>query len=384
MSQFRSLITVSPLGFMYGSAGGFLSPENLVGRSNNKFPPDSAALAGLLLNANREQRFLDPEGLKKKLFVAGPFWAKQDNPKQFYVPISRHRLIAKEEEDEWRLAPKPKSTLGDEQAAQSNPGQWHLNQQRWTRSQKELEPAYSWQTIGSWDEPTDELREQSAVAEVPWRSAPFLHPKIKPDERHVVDEDGLFLENAVQLPEDTCLVYLTNVEAAELQPFAGWYRLGGEGHFVEIENHSLSDQHKINQLLRQKIHYAFALITPGVWGSNKLSHRYPQHNSFPSRDLKLLTDKAVPYRYRIGQAQQEKSDENDHYNPNTTGRLSRGRYAVPVGSVYVFREPLNMTWWDFPEEWFPKEGFPLKHLGCGLCLPVNIQGTPKQVEDVDL
>ncbi len=382
MSQFRSLITVSPLGLMYGSAGGFLSPENLVGRSNTKFPPDSAALAGLLLNANREQTFLDPEVLKKKLVVAGPFWAKQDNPKRFYVPISRHRLVAKEEDDEWRLEPKPKSALMDEQAAQTSNGQWHLNQQRWHRQKKELEPAYSWQIIDSWDEPTDELREQGAVAEVPWRSAPFLHPKIKPDERHVVDQDGLFLENAVQLPDDMCLVYLTNLDQSELQPFAGWYRLGGEGHLVEIENHTLSEQHKINRLLRQKIHHAFALITPGVWGSNKLSHRYPQHSSFPNRDLKLLTDKAVPYRYRIGQAQKEKQAEDDRYNSNATGRLSRGRYAVPVGSVYVFREPLNMTWWDFPGEWFPKEGFPLKHLGCGLCLPVDIQGIPKQTEGV--
>ena len=39
MSQFQYLIKISPLGFMYGSAGGFLSPENLVGRAGAKFPP---------------------------------------------------------------------------------------------------------------------------------------------------------------------------------------------------------------------------------------------------------------------------------------------------------------------------------------------------------
>lgn len=377
MSQFRSLITVSPLGLMYGSSGGFLSPENLVGRSNTKFPPDSATLAGLLLNANREQKWIDPEQLKKELIVAGPFWAKQDKPKAFYVPISRHRLVAKEDDDEWILKPKPKETSVKVQSAENANSQWQLNQQRWHRQKQDLEPAYSWQIIDSWDKSTDELREQKVIAEVPWRSASFLHPKMKPNERHVVDEDGLFLENAVQLPDDICLIYLTNIDQTNLQPFSGWYRLGGEGHLVEIENHALSEKHIINRLLRQKIHHAFALITPGVWGSNNLSYRYPQQSSFPNQDLKLLTDKAVPYRYRIGQAHKEKAVGNDRYNSNATGRLSRGRYAVPVGSVYVFREPLNMSWWDFPEDWFPKEGFPLKHLGCGLCLPVDIQGTPK-------
>ncbi len=362
---------------MYGSAGGFLSPENLVGRSNTKFPPDAATVAGLLLNANREQRFIDPDLLKQKLVVAGPFWSRdRDHPQRFYVPIPRHRLIGKEDHDEWQLVKKPKPSPAQEPAN----GQWLLNQHQWHRPKKELEAAYSWQTIDAWDVPLDEFKEREAVAEVPWRSAPFLHPKIKPDERHVVDKDGLFLENAVQLPEDVCLVYLTNIDQGELTPFAGWYRLGGEGHLVEIENHALSSQHKINRLLQQKIDHAFALITPGVWGSNKLSYRYPQHSSFPNRDLKLLTDKAVPYRYRIGQAKAERV--GDRYNASATGRLSRGRYAVPAGSVYVFREPLNMTWWDFPDEWFPKEGFPLKHLGCGLCLPVNIQGTPKQAEGV--
>jgi CRISPR-associated protein Cmr3 len=102
MSQFRSLIAASPLGLMYGSAGGFLSPQNLVGRSNRKFPPDAATVAGLVLNANREQQFMDPQHLKQTLVVAGPFWARRDKPTQFYVPISRHRVIANDDDDEWR------------------------------------------------------------------------------------------------------------------------------------------------------------------------------------------------------------------------------------------------------------------------------------------
>jgi CRISPR-associated protein Cmr3 len=379
MSQFQSLITVSPLGLMYGSAGGFLSPENLVGRSNTKFPPDAATVAGLLLNANREQQFADPEQLKQKLIVAGPFWANRDYPRKFYVPIPRHRVIAEKEEDEWALAKKTKSDQSREQPANATDEKWQLNQYQWQRQKTELKPIFSWQLIDAWDTPTDQLREREAVAEAPWEYSPFLHPKIKPDERHVVDRDGLFLENAVQLPEEICLVYLTNLEHSEIEPFTGWYRLGGEGHLVEIENQPLSEQHKINRLLRHKINHAFALITPGVWGSNHLSYRYPQHSSFPSRDLKLLTDKAIPYRYRIGQSSKEEMTSN-RYNPSNTGRLSRGRYAVPAGSVYVFREPLNLTWWDFPDEWFPKEGFPLKHLGCGLCLPIDLQGVPECTE----
>ncbi len=54
--------------------------------------------------------------------------------------------------------------------------------------------------------------------------------------------------------------------------------------------------------------------------------------------------------------------------------MGRGRYAVPPGTVYLLREPLDKTWWEFPENWFPKEGFSLKQVGCGLCLPIEIQG----------
>lgn len=376
MSKFLSLITISPLGLLYGSAGGFLSPENLVGRSNTKFPPDSATVSGLLLNANREQQFVNPQQLKRDLVIAGPFWANRDTPSRFYVPIPWHRIIGKDDSDEWELVKKsgvsPESEIPD--------GQWLLNQYQWKRHKKAVEPAYTWQLIDAWDLPTDEFKQRDAVTEVPWKYTPFLHPKIKPDERHVVDQDGLFLENAVQLREDTCLVYLTNLAPSDLESFTGWYRLGGEGHLVEFEGRELPAKHKINRLLDKKIDHAFALITSGVWGSNKLSYRYPQWSSFPNRDLKLLTDKPVPYRYRVGQSQQERIESDNQYNPRSMGRLSRGRYAVPAGSVYVFREPLGMSWWNFPEEWFPKEGFPLKHLGCGLCLPINLKGVPECTE----
>jgi CRISPR-associated protein Cmr3 len=370
MSKFQYLITVSPLGLMYGSAGAFLSPENLVGRAGAKFPPDTAAIAGLLFNANREQKFAEHQELKNQLVVAGPFWAKKDTPKQFYVPIPWHQAIAEKEDDEWFFA-KKKPT--DTETVSSNENKWCLGQHQWERKNQDLKPMYSWQSIDAWNLRASELREREAQAKAPWEFLSFLHPKIKTQERHVVEKDGLFLENAVQLHEDCCLVYLCNYKLPD-----GWYRFGGEGHLVEIESHHLSEKHKINRLLDQKIQHAFALIAPGVWGSNKLSYRYPIHPDFPRQGLKMLTDKAVPYRYRLGDSKKEEEAEGENcYNPGKTGRLSRGRYAVPAGSVYVFKQPLNRTWWDFPDEWFPKEGFPLKHLGCGLCLPIDIQGLPK-------
>jgi len=366
MSKFQYLITVKPLGFMYGSAGAFLSPENLVGRSGAKFPPDAATIAGLFFNANREHKFVNHKELRDNLVVAGSFWAKQDKPENFYVPIPWNKVIAEEDDDEWFFSKKESDT---QETIESDERKWCLGQHRWQLNNKDLKPEYSWQSIKSWNLPAEELRERKVVEKTPWEFASFLHPRIKAEERHVVEKDGLFLENAVQFHEEYCLVYLSNYELPD-----GWYRFGGEGHLVEVESHPLSEKHKINRLLSEKIQHAFALITPGVWGSNKCSYRYPRHGSFPRQGLKMLTDRPVPYRYRLGHSKKEEFEES--YDPSKTGRLSRGRYAVPAGSVYVFKHPLNQTWWDFPDEWFPKEGFPLKHLGCGLCLPIDIQGLP--------
>jgi CRISPR-associated protein Cmr3 len=326
--MFQFLITISPLGFLYASAGAFLSPENLVGRSGAKFPPDASTLAGLFFSANKSLAFAKQEELRHDLFVAGPFWAQRDDPEAFNVPIPRHRIVGEHDEDEW-----------------------HIEDYQWTRDKTELKADYFWQSIDAWKRPLRALRRNGEAVKPPWHYVSFLHPKIKPDERHVVDQDGLFLENAVQMDEDTCLVYLATYSLPD-----GWYRLGGEGHMVEVESLPIEPGSNLYELLHQPISRSCALITPGVWGSNNLSYRYPKATDFPKQGLKLLTDKAIPYRYRAA------------------GRMGRGRYAVPAGSVYVFKKPLDKTWWEFPEEWFPKEGFPLKHLGCGLCLPVDIQG----------
>jgi len=327
MREFKYLVIVSPLGLLYGSAGAFLSPENLVGRSGAKFPPDASTLAGLFFSENKQ----NDETLSKELFVAGPFWAEQGYEENFYVPLPRHRIIESGRDDEWKLNAK----------------------REWEREQ-DIESEYRWQTIDSWQRPkTSDIWKNKEVRLAPWKYVSFLHPQLKSDERHVLSEDGLFLENAVQLDDDFCLVYLSTFPLQD-----GWYRFGGEGHFVEITCKPIEPDSSIHELLRpdNKIKYACALITPGVWGSNHLSHRYPKHPDFPKEGIKMLTDKAIPYRYR------------------SSRRLGRGRYAVPPGTVYVFKKPLDKTWWEFPEVWFPKEGFSLKHLGCGLCLPIQIDG----------
>lgn len=336
--MFQHLITISPLGLMYGSAGAFLSPENLVGRSGAKFPPDAATVAGLFFSANHASKGVISahDDLKQTLHVAGAFWAKRDQPEVFYVPIPRHRIIAEDNEDEWRL---------------ESDRHWQRDPQK-----QDLEAYYTWQSIDAWNRETRKIRTNQEAAQVPWKSVSFLHPHMKSEERHVLDEDGLFLENAVQMDEDYCLVYLSTNALPN-----GWYRFGGEGHMVEVGSQPLPPSSTINQLLDQPIDLACAFITPGVWGSNNLSYRCPKHPEFPRDGIQMLTDKAVPYRYRLGNRKTER------------GRLSRGRYAVPVGTVYVFKQPLNKRWWDFPDDWFPDKGL-LKKMGTGLCLPIKLQG----------
>lgn len=358
-AMFKYLITIQPLGLMYGSAGAFLSPENLVGRSGSKFPPDAATLSGLIFSANREQKFAPHKDLTENLCTAGPFWAFVDAEDDFYVPLPRHKVIGKDDYDEW--------TVKDYK--------WCLESRREDPDQEEEkkkeDSEYRWLRIDYWDDSAetiygDRAEERPSVAENPWKMAPFLHPQLKKDERHVLAEKGLFLENAVQLEEDICLVYLSTYPLED-----GWYQFGGEGHMVEVKSMPLAD-HVLTRL-QAKIGKVFALITPGVWGSNQLSYRYPKQSGFATDNNKiaLLTDKAVPYRYRTGYG--DKSEKQQNFRDRAPGRLSRGHYAVPSGSVYVLREPLNKTWWDFPKDWFPEKGL-LQKFGCGLCLPVHIEG----------
>ncbi|MEB3181662.1 MAG: type III-B CRISPR module-associated Cmr3 family protein [Nostocaceae cyanobacterium] len=327
--MFKYLISINPLGFMYGSAGAFLSPENLVGKSGAKFPPEAATLSGLYFSINKIQEQFTQAELRDNLYVAGPFWAECDNKQDFYVPIPWHKIIAKHAVDEWKF--------------QDN---------KWCReTEDKLEPDYRWQKISTWGQPVKAFKNnKNTISDNPWKYVSFLHPKIKKTERCVEDADGLFLENSVQISENICLVYLATYPLER-----GWYRFGGENHIVEINCEEIKRQ-RVLQLLQQPIQRSFALITPGVWGSTRFSYRYPQTENFPQQNVQILTDKPVPYRYRA------------------KGQLGRGRYAVPAGSVYVLEAPINQPWWEWDEAWFPIEGFNLKRVGSGLCLPVDIKG----------
>lgn len=325
--MFKYLIKIKPLGFLYGSAGGFLSPENLVGRSRAKFPPDSATLSGLFFSENKSNDIDRHQELRENLHIAGAFWAQENSPQFFYVPIPWSKIIDENNSDEWEI-----------------------KEDKWIRKNSDLTPEYSWLKINQWSQSAKLIKENKTVAKSPWKFVPMLHPKMKKDERHTVTEDGLFLENAVQMDDDVCLIYLSTHELPD-----GWYRFGGENHLVEINTIPINDNNPILKLLQQPINKAFALITSAVWGSNRLSHRYPQGDSFPKVD-KLLTDRAIPFRYRAG------------------GKMGRGRYGVSAGSVYVLSESLNKSWWDWQDDWFPNEGYSLKRLGSGLCLPLEING----------
>ncbi|NEQ39946.1 MAG: CRISPR-associated protein [Okeania sp. SIO3I5] len=360
--MFKYIITVQPLGLMYGSSGGFLSAENLVGCSRAKFPPDAATLSGLILSY---ERYINPNkdssiskcqnencssskcqnedfSNLKCLHVAGPFWAKENNKTSFYVPIPWTKIIGEKGTDEWII----------------KDDKWYRHEEE---GKSEIEPKYHWLKINYWNKYAKDIvgsnkkNKKGSMAESPWKSVSILHPRMKYEERNAREKDGLFLEYAVQMPDDVCLVYLST---HSLEP--GWYKFGGENHVVEINSIELSENDLIIQLLKKPIQNSFALITPAVWGSNRLSYRTPQHSDFPPIKL-MLTDKAIPYRYR------------------TQGRLGRGRYAVPGGSVYVLEESLNKSWWEWPEEWFPQEGISLKKVGSGLCLPLDIDDIKGEV-----
>ncbi|XGB38885.1 MAG: type III-B CRISPR module-associated protein Cmr3 [Cyanobacteria bacterium LVE1205-1] len=360
--MFKFLITIQPLGLMYGSAGAFLSPENLVGRSGTKFPPDAATVSGLIFSANKEQKFASYKELSDELHVAGPFWTFVDGEDDFYVPLPRHKVIGEDHCDEWVIQNYKWSLKSESERDDSSTEE----------NMKMEESEYRWLRIDYWDDSVETIyndrnEDKPSVAKSPWKFTPVLHPQLKQNERHVLPEDGLFLENAVQMEEDTCLVYLSNYHPKE-----GWYQFGGEGHMVEVKSIPLAD-HLIERL-QAPIKESFALITLGVWGSNHLSYRYPKHSkeqvfAEDNNKIMMLTHKAVPYRYRIGYGDKEQQD----FRNRDPGRLSRGRYAVPAGSVYVLREPLNRSWWDFPKDWFPEKGL-LRKMGCGLCLPITLTG----------
>lgn len=352
--EFKYLILIELLGVLYGSAGRFLSPENLVGRSGSSFPPSAATVSGIFAAHYGNDAI-------QSLHLAGSFWGKTEEVKSqqnFYVPTPLTYLI-KNGELRHKLS-------------------WDATKEGWFDEEGKAPidkfDKETWLAIADWKNPTK-------VEKSPWKFSPHLHPRLEQDERRVVrkqdtnaeeQQGSLFLENAVQMPQDTCLVYLST---HNLEP--GWYRFGGEGHLVEISCLELDAQNKA--LLSQSIKQQFALITPAVWGSNRLSYRHPiklqkgdakkyERENPESNDLSiwsvetLYTGRPIPFRYRLG--------DRNNSQPHQPKALSRGRYAVPAGTVYVLEKPLNQPWQDWDESWFPQEGPSLKRWGCGLALPL--------------
>jgi CRISPR-associated protein Cmr3 len=335
--SFKHLIVVQPLGLLYGSAGRFLSPENLVGRSGTSFPPSAATLSGLFAAHYGNEKV-------QSLTVAGPFWGETDEvidaaTQNFYVPAPFNSLVKNQQLDEQLF------WYADESSSEG--GQW-LNDEGESPTGKYA--SNTWVSLKDWDNPT-------TFAPEPWEFLPHLHPRLQHDQRKVAySEDqnaqgSLFLENSVQLRPEACLVYLSNMELP-----TGWYRFGGEGHMVDVTTYALNKG--LQEKLKQPVGRAFALIVPAVWGSNRLSYRCP--SAWEDNVETILTKRPIPFRYRLGGKE-----------PKQAKRLSRGRYAVPAGSIYVLKTSLEKPWHDWEDDWFPKEGPYLNRWGCGLALPLN-------------
>ncbi|WP_338442567.1 type III-B CRISPR module-associated Cmr3 family protein [Synechococcus elongatus IITB4] len=323
--MFNQLVIIKPLGLLYGSSGRFLSPENLVGRSGEQFPPPATTLAGLFAAA------LGADGCRD-IEIAGPFWASDTDPQNFRVPLPLTLRVA--------------------QGKIQSRATWSDSTQDWqteTQGPGKAEEG-GWVAIADWDRPNQ-------VESSPWTFTPHLHPRMEIQQRCVkADERGsLFLEHAVALHPEVSLIYLADRSIPN-----GWYRFGGEGHMVDVRCEPLAATTQTR--LKAEPGRALALITPAVWGSTRFSYREPMlaqpgepQPAWPTQAL--ITGRARPFRYRLG-------------GSGTGRRLSRGRYAVPAGTVYVLREPLTQPWVDWPETWFPREGLSFKRWGLGLALPL--------------
>lgn len=395
----KHLITIEPLGFLYGSAGKFLSPENLVGRSGTSFPPSAAALSGIFAASLQRKEI-------ENLQLAGPFWAWSRNPQNFYVPTPLNCLVKNKEIlhiMQWHnITPNGNLRMGSQSPCPDNKicCKWEVKNQNgeWKTPPNDKFESKTWLPIRYWKRLRHETNKQQTfskesltqeescfvklkVESSPWQFVPHLHPRLQEEQRRVVDPDeeqgSLFLENGVQLNPDACLVYLSNTPISD-----GWYRFGGEGHLVDLRCHDICPT--VTDLLNQELGCSFALITPAVWGSQRLSYRAPQRDNqgnlgWPDNAIcAILTERPTPTRYRFG--------NNPNAKIGEAKTLSRGRYAMPAGTVYVLKEPLG-NWQSWPEDWFPKEGVPLKpsspedpkrgfsfkRWGCGLALPLDIK-----------
>jgi CRISPR-associated protein Cmr3 len=391
-SELEYLIVISPLGMLYGSAGPFLSPENLVGRAGDRFPPSATTVAGLY-GATKWTK----HGSLNNLYIVGPFWAERNTPQNFYVPTPMNFWVKYDEAHE-------RYVIRNKQQC-SKDGNWSPLRNNQGEKIKEKKTTETWVAINNWHHlqswPSQtagssplEVRSTHGV----WCHHPHLHPRLDLEQRRVVaplnnttddvpaQQGSLFLENGVQLHPDYCLVYLASMELDD-----GWYRFGGEGHLAEVECKKIKDNWPIKDLLQQPVGECFSLLTPAVWGTQRLSYRFPVPNGSQLKDppdpsqkspsptlhpvpsciqpvsdnaaqsfwllQALMTGRPIPFRFRLG-------------GEGRTKRLSRGRYGVPAGTVYQLAEAINDPWQRWQHEWFPLEGYSYKHWGCGFALPL--------------
>ena len=380
---FKTLILLEPLGLLYGSSGRLLSPETLTGRAAEHCRPDSPALGGLV--ASQLQR-----GDVWHLHTAGPFWFHPSGELMLPAPLNLIQAEGAPSEDpanskgkkrkqsQPHLEPLPKRHCKRHLAWResdngSSSGGWYPTD---GLAQSRKSPNGGWIRLEDWPHVASPGRLQGGLPIYgdPWQALPHLHPRLRDDERvsahsEAADRDGggaLFLEYGIALEPGVCLAYLSSHEVAE-----GRYRFGGEGHLVELRCHPLPE--KLVELLSQPLDGPFALITPGLWGGPRLSRRDPiitSKNGAPpqlpwhrhGRPAAILTERPSSWRHCLGTRSAGKQDDF---------RLSRGRWAVPAGSCYQIAGDPLAPWAEWPEAWFPKEGFCFKQLGTALALPLS-------------
>jgi len=137
------------------------------------------------------------------LQVAGPFWAESEAPENFCVPLPLNCLVKPEGEQVF-------AKLG-----------WDAEEKDWLPSVEGKFASGRWLKMNDWRKlaalPAGKLKSDDSprVYAAPWRFAPHLHPRLAEDQRRVdpdPDRGSLFLENAVQMPPETCLVYLSSLD----------------------------------------------------------------------------------------------------------------------------------------------------------------------------
>jgi CRISPR-associated protein Cmr3 len=350
---FAYLITLEPLGLLYGSLGRLLSPEALTGRASEHFPPDSPVLSGLL--ATRLDR-----GQVWNLHTAGPFWL---HPKQGVMVPTPLTLLQERQQDGCRHSAR--RLVWSEGDGDLSPSGWRPSD---GRDPPRKAPSGGWIALKDWSQVGSEGK-KIAIHDDPWKAVPHLHPKLQDDQRISAGKGSLFLEYGIALDSGVMLAYLSSHSIEE-----GVYRFGGEGHLVLLRHQPLPTL--LKTLLSRPLSAPFALITPAVWGGPKLSLREPIDTVAPNGQFPwhrggqapgILTDKPRPWRHRLGVGDGATGPDG---TPKRR-RLSRGRWAMPAGSCYQLSgDPLE-PWVEWQESWFPREGFSFKQLGTALALPLH-------------